>query len=377
VWFGAFLLVVLVVTASLTVFQSVRRAAIDRRRAAAKRALGPGLLERLASDEPDWSGWLAERSPTERRVVESEVDRLLRLLTGTDRDSLCVLATRLALGRRASDPFAVRDRLGRLEALSWLALLDVPVDIDALSRRASGPDERAAVARICHERDVHNGSALGTEALLRTADPLSLLGLDTLYRLNEADPQALLEAGAAEREHWSPALLAQVLRTIGHCEPAADDAPFEWVLACLSHEVPAVRAAAVGAIGAYNWRPAIRSRLGVLWLVADDDPAVRRAVYRHLSEHGDREDLRTIVRGAAAEPDDRALLLVAEGIAERSWPADRTPPERLEPYLEWVAAERAPTPDEPAPRARPRTGTETGTGTATGADSGTRTGSVQ
>jgi hypothetical protein len=225
VWFGTFLLVFLVVTASLTVFRSVRRAALDRRREAAKRALMPGLLERLASEEPDWGTWLADRSPTERRELESEVDRLLRLLTGTDRDSLCVLATRLALGRRAADPFKMGDRVRRLEALSWLALLDVPVDIDALSRRASGPDERAAVARICYERAILDANALGTELLLRTAAPLSLLGLDTLYRLNEADPQALLEAGAAEREDWSPALLAQALRTIGHCEPAAADGP--------------------------------------------------------------------------------------------------------------------------------------------------------
>ena len=172
-------------------------------------------------------------------------------------------------------------------------------------------------------------------------------------------------------------MLAQALRTIGHCEPAAADAPLEWVLGCLSHRMPAVRAAAVGAIGPYSRQPAIRSRLDLLWLVADDDPAVRRAVYRHLSEHGDREDIRTIVRGAAAEPDDRALLLVAESVAERSWPADREPPERLQPYLEWAAADRAPTPDELTSRTRPRTGRETGTGTTTGADPETRAGSVQ
>jgi len=340
-WIALGLLVALVVTAGATIGRSVRGSIADRRREAATERIQPALFERLARNDPDWTAWLAECSPTERRVLESEVDRLLRSFTGTDRDQVRALAKQLELGRRAEQPFDVGDRIRRLEALSWLALLDYPIDVDRLRKRCSSdPDERAAVARVFYEHDVPDASAVGTRLLVRTDDPLPLFGRDTLYRLNETDPTALLETGISRWTDWSDALLAQALETLQYCDPADTDAPLEWVFSCLSHETPTVRAAAIGALGTYAWHPDIQSRLDIVWLVADPDPRVRRATYRHLSEWGDADDVQTIVNTAAAESDDRALLIVADELTERLQADDRDLPPRLRQCLDWVVADQ-------------------------------------
>jgi hypothetical protein len=341
-WVTLCVLVALLLTAGTTIARSVRGALEDRRREEATERLQPTLFERIGREDPDWSTWLAECSPTERRVLESEVDRLLRLFTGTDKQQLRALANRLELGRRAERPFDVASRVRRFEALTWLALLDHPIDVDRLRERCSDdPDERAAVARVFYEREVPEASTLGTELLLRTGRPLPLFGLDTLYKLNETDPTALLETGAIQWNGWTDAILAQVLETLQYCDPAGTDAPLEWVFSCLSHEAPTVRAAAVGALGTYAWRPDVESRIEVTWLVADSDPRVRRAAYRHLAEWGDPADVRTMVNAARAESDDRALLILASELTEGLRTADQDLSPRLRRCLDWVVAERA------------------------------------
>lgn len=98
------------------------------------------------------------------------------------------------------------------------------------------------------------------------------------------------------------------------------------VFSSLSHEAPIVRAAAIGAFGTYAWRPDVQSHLDIVWLVADSDPRVRRAAYRHLAEWGDAADVRTVVNAATAKSDDWALLIVAEELTDQLRATDRDPP---------------------------------------------------
>ncbi|PSQ23079.1 hypothetical protein BRD01_07270 [Halobacteriales archaeon QS_8_65_32] len=316
VWTLTALLCVLIVIALSTVGGSIRAARRDRREAAAVSRVTSGLFDRLDADDPDWAGWVEDLSSIEERVLRARVDRYLRVLAGSD-------------GRR----FAA---LG-----AWLALLDHPIDADALlADCGADPDERAATARVLFERDVPEASSLGTDLLVRTGRSLSLFGLDTLYRLNNADPHALLAAGAAEREGWTDAFLAQVLDVIARCSPASES-PIDWLLDCLVHETGAVRAAAVRAIETYAHREDVRDRLAIVWLVTDPEPIVRRAVYRYLAAYGDEADVEALIEAAMAEPDARALSIVASELADQfARPGAELSPS-VRRSLEWIDAERA------------------------------------
>jgi hypothetical protein len=341
VWTLTALLCVLIVIALSTVGGSIRAARRDRREAAAVSRVTSGLFDRLDADDPDWAGWVEDLSSIEERVLRVRVDRYLRVLAGSDGRQFAALGALLGPGRRARRPFDAGDRIERLRRLSWLALLDHPIDADALlAGCGADPDERAATARVLFERDVPEASSLGTDLLVRTGRSLSLFGLDTLYRLNNADPHALLAAGAAEREGWTDAFLAQVLDVIARCSPASGP-PIDWLLDCLVHETGAVRAAAIRAIETHAHREDVRDRLAIVWLVADPEPIVRRAVYRYLAAYGDEADVEALVEAATAEPDARALSIVASELADRL----ARPGAELSPgvrrSLEWIDAERA------------------------------------
>jgi hypothetical protein len=342
-WVLVGLLVAVVVVGYVAVGLSVRGKREDRRIEAVEDSIRTELLDRLGRDEPAWGTWLDGLSRRERDVLETQTDQYLRLLTGSDRDRLHDLATRLDAGQRIEQPFATEDRIDRLGALSWLALLNHEVDVDRLVEHCSDdPAERAAVGRVLYEhREAIDGAAsIGTRLLTSAGTALPMYGTDTLFRLNQTDPTPLLTTCASQRGDWTVDLLAQALETLTYCDPAGGDAPIEWVLDCLDCESPAVREAALGVVGTYGWRAELRAGVDVERAVNDPVPSVRRAAYREFSAWND-ETVQVLVAAAATETDDRARLLLARELSGRLRDVTERLPPGIAACLDWAEAEEA------------------------------------
>lgn len=351
-WLGLFLAVALLCSGGATLVVAAR----DQRRHDREEAVRPGvrgqLVERLFSPDPSWRSWVDGLSTTERRVAREEVDAAVRNLRGDDRRGVQDAGEALGLVEEARatvqrGPSSSPVELFRvshfrlLEALSWLVLLERPVD-DALLERAAGesPDHRAAAARVLHATDHPEAAALGTRILLGDGDEsLTTFGLDTLYRLNRADPTPLLTYGARAHDDWRASLTIQVLRVVGKAMPSAGDAPLGWVFDAADHEAPEVRAAVPVALADHGWHPTVREAFPVDDLATDPDPTVRRSTGEMLAAWGDETAVSRLEAMTRTEPDGRTRLALADLLADHRGP-EWDAPASVDDVWRWVWADR-------------------------------------
>lgn len=330
----------LLVEAGLTVGWSVVTTRRDARRERTRDRVRGDLLDRTYADDPDWEPWVADLTREERIVVRDLLQTYLRRITGEDRRTLVALADALGIGEREIDRLGTRDRFDRLGALTWLALLEDPVDPDVLVETCSDhPDTRAAAARVLYEQDHPDAAAVGTDLLLDPGAPLSVLGLDTLYHLTRLDPDPLIERAADEYGQWPESLLIQVLRVLAQTGPASTDASLDWMAFLFVNDSARVRAAAAAALADYGWHSTVRRLVDLGQLRTDPSPRVRRAVYRLCGEWGDEAALDTLREAVYTETDPRAAVTAARALREsgsggREWDF----PARTAEALRWVDA---------------------------------------
>ena len=289
----------------------------DRRHDRVRDGIRTALLERLDREAPDWEGWIDGLDRTERAVLRELLESHLRRFRGRDRRALQDAAAALGLVDWATTAARSDDRYRQLEGLTWLFRLDTVADDLDVRRRCRGHrDTRAAGARVLYGCDHLNAVRTGTDLLLGAAEPLSVLGLDTLYRLHDRDPAHLVAYANANHRDWPASLTIQVLRAFGECDPVSDDVSLDWVFDRLDADSPRVRAAAVTALGKYGWRTDVTDRLRTAAPTADPAPAVRRAAYSTFGEWGDADAVRRLTAAVVVDPDPRCRLAAARALPE-------------------------------------------------------------
>ncbi|MFB6361334.1 MAG: HEAT repeat domain-containing protein [Halobacteriales archaeon] len=341
---GAVLAGLLGVTVSLTVGRSLQRARRRRRRDAVRGDLRSGLLERLyASDAPDWERWVEPLGGLERDVLESLLEEYLRELDGSDAAELAALGGALGIDERARRTLATGGMYERLEALTWLALLRDPPDLKVLQRQCTGNQrERAAAARVLHASDHPELASTGVALMLADrTEGFSVFGIDTLYRVAEADPTPFLDRAADAATGWDYALQAQALLITRQVSTVTGGAELDWVLELLSSPAERTRVEATKALGGYGWKRSLRDRIELDELYGDPSPLVRASTYGMLGDWGDEIAVRSLERAARAEPDQRARVRAAESLLPFRDRYELTVPESMEPAWAWAEAHAA------------------------------------
>jgi len=310
---GLALAVQLYLTMGLSVYRSVKQ---DRRDRARERIEGD-MLDRLFSDDPDWEGWVAGLSGTERSSAETILDEYLRELDGSDADRLRGLGETLGVPARARRQLIRGNTYARLDALTWLTLLRRP-DVAALSAfEPRTTRERSATARLYLETGHGEPKDLVVLLLEGTEQPFSVFGQDTLYRVGQRAPEALLTVAAAEYREWSRPLLIQVLQVCKYLDTSIREGDLGWMTASLEDGDEAVRVGAARALGNFGWNEDIRDRLFLERIVADPSYRARGAAYEMLAGWGDDRALSILLFALVSETDDRALLRGLEALVPR------------------------------------------------------------
>lgn len=340
------LLLVLIATAAITGVVGLVTLAMTwwtcrkrRRQEVARDRIREQFLERLYRDDPEWNVWTDELSGTERRQLRRLLEEYLRRLRGTEYERLCTLARTLGIhveSKRKLD--ADRDRF---RALTWLTLLEEPVEVDRLRDCCTDSQQhRAGAARLLFENDHPDAAEIGTELLIWDGNsPLSAFGMDTLYRLNNGPETAILSLVPDNIEVWDRRLLVQVLIVLRYCSVTESPERLAWLSELLGHESPQVRTAVVGVIERHGWRDPFQHQIDVETLLADPEPMVRSDVYQLLASWGSKQSAAWLRQGLDAD-DDRELLAVVRALS--SHPRANLPQtEDLDPFVEWVQAEEA------------------------------------
>lgn len=328
----------------LTMGRSIQQYWHRKRTNAVRDELRTGLLERLYdTGDPGWDDWVETLSERECIVLESLLETFLRELDGDDAELLGDLGSALGINDRARMKLKKGDEYERLNALTWLALLKDPPDGELLEKYCTGtPRERAAAARVLYVSDHPAIASLGVDLMLRDLDgAFSVFGIDTLYRVAEADPSPLFRRAAADYEDWNPALQQQVLLVTRHVQTVVGSADLSWVVDLLSSPEERTRIEAARTLGGYGWRDSLRDTVAIEAISSDPSPKVRANVYRMLAEWGDSEALTTLEAAAAAEEDDRARVTAAESLIRHRDPHTVTVAETLKKAWEWAAANAA------------------------------------
>jgi hypothetical protein len=314
---GSLLLSILLLTLGYSLLRARRR----RRRDAVRENLRSGLLERLyASDDPAWTEWVDSLSTRERSVLETLLEKYLRELAGADARRLTGLGTALGIGERSRRRLESGGRQTRLNALTWLALLQDAPDVSTLEERCTGtPRERAAATRALYVSEHDDIGAVGVDLLLGgSPGPFSVFGIDTLYRVAEVDPGPLFDRAAADYGDWGPALQAQILLVCRNLNTVLGDADLSWVLDLTASSAEQTRVEAVRTLGAFGWRTSLRERVDIDALTSDPSSVVRGSVYRMLGEWGDEKAAAATLEAAAAESDARARVAAASALVGHS-----------------------------------------------------------
>jgi hypothetical protein len=319
-WTGVVLTALLIAVLGITTAESIYQWRRGRRRERLRGAVEAGIERRLSDPVPAWDNWVRTLSSFERGLVREYLDEMLRgdELSPAERDALCELADALGIPAEAAETIRTGKRHERLQALSWLSLLEISPEPAVLSKHCTdGSDLRASAARVLYEADHEDATEIGTELLLGDGtEMLSMDGLDTLYRLHEDDPTPLLARGAREAGSWRTGLTVQVLRVIQYCsvvsrtasdERTADE--WRWVLDATRAAEPSVRAAAVRALAPPKRDGDFRERIPAERLIEDPSRTVRQATYRTLGEWNDDASLRLLARAGRRETDQQSRLL--------------------------------------------------------------------
>lgn len=319
----------------------------DQRRAAKRPVVREELFERLAAGDADWESWAAGLDEMETEVARDLVDTYLRSVRGQEHDRLQDAGRALDIPDEAVAMLEYGDRPERLRALTWLTLLEHPVDPDRLQEHCSDdPMVRAAAARLMAATGGPERASLGTELLLSVPDePLTSFGIDTLHELHREEPAGLFEFASESAEDWSATVTTQVLRVCREYTNVDRDVPTDWLVPLFEHERSSVRAAAVGAFEGLGWRPGLRDLLPHESVVDDPAPDVRRTYAAVLASWNDEDALARLRDLARSDPAPRVRLAAAKGLPGEMLPEagldiDGDTGER-DPVHEWVRAERA------------------------------------
>lgn len=325
----------------ITVGISVRRYRRDERTSELQPVITAELFDRLGEDDPDWETWVAGLSVAERVAARSVAERLLRQLRGAERRELGRLAFALGIDRdRLRQDIESGDLYPTLRALTWLALVEYPSVVDAAIDHCTWDRTvRSALARVLYENDDPRASRTGVDLLLGGGtEPLSVFGLDTLYRIARRDPSHLLERADDDHGTWSDPVLVQVLVAVRHGGSAIGPTSIAWVLDCLYRD-PEVQAEALLLLGEYGWSPRIREAVDLGAFCTHPEPTVRQAAYVALGEWGG-DELESAAESIRDEPDDLARLVGIRVLRANGLDAIDEPSETFARTRQWALAER-------------------------------------
>ncbi|MFB6152916.1 MAG: HEAT repeat domain-containing protein [Halodesulfurarchaeum sp.] len=337
---GASIVLVTTVLGAVTLLMSWWYRSTRRRNAATRDRVQEQLLEQVFRTDPDWEAWVDERSETELRQLRQLIDEYLRRLRGSEYERLCELARTLGIPAEAKRNLDVgRDRF---RALTWLALLDEPIEPQRLQDCCTGTQRHSAgAARVLLESNHPEAARVGTELLIGDGNhPLSAFGMDTLYRLNTGTKTPLLSIVPDDPAAWDRRLLVQVLTVLRYCSLSESPERLAWLVELLDHDSPRVRAATVGIIERHGWREAFQRRIDIAGLLTDPAPAVRYDAYQLLASWGSDLSAAWLLRRLEVV-DDREILEVLRALSLHPRASVPDPVGRLEPYVEWVQAEAA------------------------------------
>jgi hypothetical protein len=335
---------IVTILGGITLGLTVRYRRRDRRFEAFKSSMSSELFARLNEDDPDWRELADGMSRPERTATLAVAKRLLRQLEGREQRELRAFVAALGLDERKLRQGIESSKLYTvLRTLSWLALLDRPSVVDAALRTCTWTsDVRIALARVLHENDDPRRTRTGVELLLwNGTEPLSVFGLDTLYRIANADPSYLLSTAESDARAWTDTLLVQVLRTVRHCQATIKPSSIEWVTACLDHASAEVRREALLVLTQFGWSSRLRSAVDIESYFADDSPAVRRAAYRLVGAWDEDGAADALVAAVRNESDDRSRLVGARELRRLGWQleADASHSPRFRRVWTWVSVQ--------------------------------------
>ncbi|WP_331234246.1 hypothetical protein [Natronorarus salvus] len=333
---------VVLLVGTMTLVLAVRKQRKAHRVEAVKPVTTAELLSRLNEANPFWEDWVTGLSTPERTAVREVGKRLLPQIHGDERVKLQRLVYVLgSTPERLQDDLESGDLYRTLRALSWLALLEYPLAVNTALRTCTwNRNVRTATARVLYENHDPRAKRTGVDLLLWDGrEPLSIFGLDTLYRIVIRKPEYLLSIADQEHGEWEDAVLIQVLTVLQYCQSGISPSSLAWIPLCLDHESPEVRAAALSTLAEYAWNQQLREAVYIEDHLIDSSPDVRRVAYVVYGRwNSDLGELATVVQD---EPDDLARLVGVRVLythSAREKPADS--PEALERTWRWVEAER-------------------------------------
>jgi hypothetical protein len=318
---GLALAVMFWLTTGISIYRSVQ----DTRRQRVRDDIQSRLLDGVFSTELEWGPWVADLSDVERAVLEELLDQYLRELDGDNVERLRELGAELGIPARSKRHLERGGEYTRLQALTWLTLLERPEQLHAAAFTPTSSRERAAVARLRYETDDLDSPAEGISLLLDDAtSQFSIFGQDTLYRIALDDSSSLFSAAERNYRQWSQPLLIQVLTVCQHLGTSITTEDLSWLIRLLEHDHEAVRAAATRALSTVGWRQDIRNELFLARLVRDPSAQVRSAVYEMLAEWGDESAIETLSDALVDEENSRARLAGTDALVRRvdALPAD-------------------------------------------------------
>jgi hypothetical protein len=263
----------------------------------------------MEAANPDWEEWVEELTTSEQRVATELLEEYLQRIQGRDRAALQKLGCTLGIDEEAQHKLHNGNRFERFWALRWILRLDINIKIEVLQNTSKDyPETRAAAARVLYEQEQPDAAQAGTELLLQGSEPLSVLGIDTLYQLNKLSPEPLITSAKGSYDNWTESRLIQVLQVIGEAGPSKPDATLGWIGFLFLSESPNVRAAAARSLSGYGWHEDVRSAVDIEQIRADESPKVRRAVYRMLGTWDDKESTDRLISAIKTEASPRAAI---------------------------------------------------------------------
>ena len=242
---GTFIVVVLLGTGGVVLAESVIGARTDRRKREVRETAASWFETRRRADEPAWETAVSELTRAERNALVEILRETLRDHANPQHTGMWQLAEILGV---APDLETIPRRRGaRLRELDWAALLGYDADPAVVMRYVfENRIERETAARVLLPSSDPAASATATKLVLGHG-PVSVWGLDMVYRQHRADASILLEVVAEISDSMSEMELAHALVVAGQCNTPADRW-VEWTTRQLDSDSDCVRIAAASAL---------------------------------------------------------------------------------------------------------------------------------
>lgn len=305
-----------------------------------RKELQSELFERLFSSDPNWKTWENDLSRSERRELQTLLNDSLRKIEGEDYDRLRELASVLGIPERARRNLNNPGR--RYRALTWLALLGESVEPHkVINACKENPKLRDAGARILLRSGHPDGPEKGTQLLVDNGtQPLTTMGMDTLYRLNNGVETPLLsDLEKGEIRNWNHSFLVQILLVLMNCMLSRALERPNWLFDLLEHKSSQVRLATVGVLQNLGWQEEIRRKIDIEQLIHDPDQNIRRKSYFLLASWGNETSLEWLRNTLDhEEPGDRFSIVKAFHLHPEGNLSEL--PDPFSNFVDWVRAER-------------------------------------